>query len=153
MPLLAESALQGEEMARESGLKMELAELLAWKAVSARHDAREAEAANIFRTAVSQTSRLRMPPNRAFFDALCAFHELGDRIDSMLLVRRHELESIQGMGRIANESRCRNRVCALLARMGEPFDDELTAAREAARLLKKPEAALEELDRIEGSRL
>jgi hypothetical protein len=150
MDLLLESALEGEKAARESSLKMEMSACQIWRAVAERATGHKQEASRLYRQGVNQVSRLQMPPDRGCFEGLCAFHELIDALDMILQMRRAELEIIQEHGRLAYESRCRNRICRLLARLGEPFAGELAAARVAAQKLRKPEASLAELDQTEA---
>jgi hypothetical protein len=147
--LLGEAATQGEDCAHKSDLQMELSEALLWQAVLARHAGEEEKARRLYRRATGRVGRLQMPPDRAFYDGLDAFHTLGAEPAKALLARRNELAAIAGMGRLAYEARCRLRVCRLLARLGEPLADDLAAAREAARKLRHPQAHLDELDRIE----
>jgi hypothetical protein len=116
--------------------------------VAARAAGSDDKAVRYTRQGVNQVSRLQMPPDRGFFEALCAFHELAEEKEQILKVRRAELDAIKDRGRIAYESRTRNRICRILAEMFEPLDEELELARAAARRLKKPEAALAELDQI-----
>ena len=146
--LIEESAREGERAARESKLKMELSGCLVWQAVAARAAGSEMEAVQLVRQGVNQVSRLQMPPDRGFFEALCAFHELAEEKEQILKVRRSELDAVKDRGRLGYESRTRNRICRILAEMFEPLDEELALAREAAQHLKKPEAALAELDQI-----
>ena len=68
--------------------------------------------------------------------------------ERILAVRRAELDAVKDRGRLSHESRTRNRICRLLAELFEPLDEELALAHVAARRLKKPEAALAELDQI-----
>jgi hypothetical protein len=146
--LLASAAHSGEEAARQVDLRMELAEFLVWQGLVARIEGDETRAQRLVRQALARVQRLLMPPDRAFYEALCGFHERGGQPERALKVRRGELRTIAGMGRSAYESRCRHRVCALLARLGEPLDDDLAAAREAARKLKQPGPSLDQLDRL-----
>jgi hypothetical protein len=145
---MEEAARAGEAAARESKLKMELSGCLVWQGVAARAAGSDDEAVRYSRQGVNQVSRLQMPADRGFFEALCAFHELAEEKEQILKVRRIELDAVKDRGRFAYESRTRNRICRILAEMFEPFDEELEQARSAARRLKKPEAALAELDQI-----
>ncbi len=147
--LLADTASQGEELARASGLQMELSELVLWQALAARQAGREEQARRLARQAAGRVSRLQMPPHRSFYEALCGYHVLGSDPARALAVRRRELAAIAGKGRFAYEARCRAGACRLLAQLGEPLADDLAAAREAARRLRDPRPHLDELEQIE----
>src|SRR5262249_38654187 len=94
--LLEEAAAQGEDAAPKSDPQMELAEFILGQAVLARHKGDEERARRLYRRATGRVSRLQMPPDRAFYDGLCGFHELGDEPDKALQARRAELKEIAG---------------------------------------------------------
>jgi hypothetical protein len=145
---LRELAELGEQAARQSDLQMELSEFLLWQAVLARHEGNEERGRRLHRQSTARVARLRMPPDRAFYDAVCEFHQLGGEPARALQARRRELRAIAGMGRLAYEARCRARICRLLAQLGEPLTDDLAAARAAAGKLRDPQPHLEELGQI-----
>lgn len=146
--LIEDAAKEGEEAARESKLKMELSGCLVWLAVVNRARDQEPDAIRLVRQGVGQVSRLQMPPDRGFYEALCAFHELAGEKEMILKVRRMELDAVKDHGRLSYESRTRNRICRLMKELGQPLGEELALAREAAGRLKKPETALAELDAL-----
>jgi hypothetical protein len=147
--MLAEVATEGEPAARESGLMMELAELILWQAVAARQGGDEEKARRLARQAASRAGRLQMPPTRAFYEALVSYHTLGGEPARVLQARRRELEAIVGKGRLGYEARTRVHVCRLLAALGEPPGEDMIAAREAARRVRDPRPYLDELNAIE----
>ena len=53
-----------------------------------------------------------------------------------------------GKGQLAYECQVRLKRCRLLARMGQPLDEEVTAARAAAARLRAPDWYLGQLERI-----
>jgi len=146
--MLGEAAEQGEDAAQKSDLQMELSECILWQAVLARQQGHEERARRFYRRATGRVRRLLMPPDRAFYDGLCGFHLLGDELDKALQARRAELKEITGMGRLACETRCRLRICRLLAQLDLPLADDVAAARASACRLRQPAPHLDELDRI-----
>jgi hypothetical protein len=148
LKVLAESAGVGEEMARATSHQLELAEFLTWQAVLARRDGNSDRAARLFRQGQRRVAQLGMPPDHIYFDAVCAYHELAGELTEALAVRRHELSLLVGRGRWAAECRCRIRLCRLLIRLGLPVAEEMGLARESARRLRLPQAALAELEAI-----
>lgn len=145
---LACNCRMGEELAREVGHQLELSELLAWHAVLFRHAGENTEAERLYRTARLRYSRLKMPPTSSGFNALIAYHEQMMELPEMLAIRKEELAGFQGRGRLGYECHCRVHICELLARMGEPFAEELEAARQAATKLRRPDDYLARLARL-----
>lgn len=140
----------GEELVRRRENPRKLAEFLMWRALLARRAGDEEAAKRLMRQAVARTARVRSLPFFGYYDALCAYHELGGDLRNALRVRAHELDTIAGKGRLYHECRTRVARCRLLARMGLPLGDDLTAAREAANRLRDPAPHLEALARIDA---
>jgi hypothetical protein len=150
---LADWSEAGDAVTRRVGHQVELSELLAWRAAVARKHGEEEKALRLARSAGSRQKAQRMPPSRGFYDGLCLYHELGGDLPAMLAVRDRELKDVSGWGRLLTEARCRVNRCKLLARMGEPRDEEFTAARAAVGKLREPAPLPAELEKIErGSR-
>jgi hypothetical protein len=147
---LAEAAATGEELAREVGHKVELAGFWMWQALLARRSGAEGRATALYRKASAAMARVRMPPDPSYFDAECTFHELAEGPARALGVRERELRAIAGRGRLAYECACHLKRCRLLAKLGRLREEDLAAAREAARRLRQPEGPLAELERLTG---
>lgn len=145
---LAEYARTGEELAQKKGHQCELSELIAWQAAVHQRGGRPDEAQRYFRKATSKASKLGMPPKSGFFDALAAFYDMQDDLPGVLKVRDQELESILDHGRHLYETRVRLERCRLLRQMRAPVEEEVEAAREVARKLRKPEKHLEALEAV-----
>jgi hypothetical protein len=145
---LAEVTATGEEVARQVGHRVELAGFWMWQALLARRAGEEGRAAALYRKASGSMARVRMPPDPAYFDAECAFHELAEGPARALGVRERELEAIAGRGRLACECACHVKRCRLLAKMGRLRAEDLAAARAAAGRLRQPEGPLAELERM-----
>jgi hypothetical protein len=145
---LAQWSAEGERAARRENLQMELGMLLMWQAVAARKGGNDERGQYLCRRAASRVSRLGMPPTSGYYTALSAFHTLGGDLTTALQVRRRELESIAGRGRLAYECTCRTEIARLLAQLGEPVEEALAAAREAAGKLRRPDRYLEEIERL-----
>ncbi len=146
---LEEAAVFGEEMAREVGHQVELSCFLMWQAFLARRDGDEPRAGDLHRQASARIARLRMPPDSAYRDAECAFHEQVGRLDLALAARDAELAGLRDRGRVFLESAAHVKRCDLLRRLGRLKPADLHAARESARSLRVPAPVLEILARIE----
>ena len=149
-PALAGHAATGEERARAIGYRYELALFLLWRAICARRDGGADEARQLCRQGTAQMARLGQPPGESYYDALCAYHELGGDPGAALTVRDQELKVIAGKGRLTHEARCRLKRCRLLAQMGLPLEEDLRTAREVVAKLRHPEKYVEEIDRLAG---
>jgi len=145
---LGERGAVGEELARKVGHKLELAGLHMWQALAALHMGDMATARRLYRQSVVGVSRLRMPPEPKYFDAMCAFLESEGNVDGQLAARDRELATLTDKGRIDAESRCRLQRCRLLARLGRPAQAEQAAAREVAKKLRDPAPRLAELEAV-----
>jgi hypothetical protein len=146
---LGESAHAGEEVTRLVGHQVELAGFFMWQALLERRAGREEHALVLYRQASGRIARLGMPPDSAYRDAECAFHEQAGRLDLALAVRNADLEHLRDRGRLFLESSAHVKRCALLARLSRLTAADLEAARSATSRLRFPERALEELARIE----
>jgi hypothetical protein len=145
---LGEQAILGEDLARRRGHRLELSLFLAWQALWSRHEGEEEQARRQCRLAMAQISHLGMPPTDAYYDALCAYHDLAGDLAAALRVRTQELQDIEGKGALASEAECRLKRCRLQGRMGKLLAEELEAARQASARLRDPAPYLTELDRL-----
>ncbi len=144
---MAGNAAAVEELAsRVDQSQVNLAEALAWRAVLARRAGDEPAAGHLFHRATARMGRLRRPPTRDYFDALCRYHETGGDLIRALHVRDRELAILKETGQLAYECRVRVERCRLLAQLGQLTEADRAAAREAARKLKRPEKWLWEID-------
>ena len=146
---LAEFAAAGEQTARRIGYKLQISECQMWLALLARDARRRSEgttivpASRVPRVAREEAS-LRGVVQRAY--ALGIFAKTTCR--GALRVRDRELAIIGGHGRLSYECYCHVERCRLLARMGKPLDDVLSAGRSAAARLRNPAPELEKLERV-----
>ena len=138
----------GEAAARRVEEHRKLAEFLLLQGVLAWQDGQPERAEQLHRHALARVRRVKALPGPSYHDALCAYHEASGQLDQAVESRRIELGQVAGHGRHHDECRCRVKLCRLLARAGEPFDDDLAAAREAAGRLRDPSPQLAELDEI-----
>jgi hypothetical protein len=145
---LHDLAIVGEELARQVGHQLELAEFQMWQALVALREGRPEQARRRWRQATRRLARLGMPADHIYFDALCAYHEQGGELELALQARAKELELLVGKGRFAAELRCRFERLRLLARLGREAASELAEARAVARRLRRPEEALARLGEI-----
>jgi hypothetical protein len=145
---LRECADAGEEAARRIEEHLKIGEFLVHQAILARRDGDEGLAGRLSRRALSRVQRVNSLPPSTFYDALCHFHGAAGDLAAALKVRDRELQLLADRGRHHVECHCRLERCRLLARMGLPLDEELAAARGAARHLRDSAPVLEELERI-----
>ena len=147
---LAEYAEVGEGLARRVGHTLELGEFLLWQSLLARRAGDEARGRRLCRRATGRISRMRMPPDVFYHDALCAYHEAHGDLDQALQAREEELALLRHKGRFAYEARVHVHRCRLLARLGRLSNADVSAARAAARRLRDPAPLRTELDQIAG---
>jgi hypothetical protein len=147
---LAEHAEVGEALARRVGHTLELSEFLLWQALLARRAGDDALGRRLCRRALGRVSRMRMPPDVFYHDALCAYHEAGGQLDRSLQARDEELALLRNKGRFAYESRVHVHRCRLLAQLQRLTDADVSAARLAADRLHDPSRFQTELDHIAG---
>jgi hypothetical protein len=149
-PALLDYATAGEELARSQGTKYryELAAFVLSQALWSRHEGREEEAKRLCRRATAQMARLGKTGDGSYYDALCAYHELGGELERALRARDRELEEIQGKGQLAYECECRLKRCQLLRKMGLPLEKETALVRQAMTRLRDRTWYQEELERI-----
>jgi hypothetical protein len=147
-PALEEHSAVGNELARQMGHQLELAEFQMWQALLARRTGDEAGGALLARLAKRRVAQLGMPADHIWFDALSAYHDQAGEVAEELAARDQELTLLRNKGRWGAESRCRIQRCRLRARLGFPVGEELAEARAVISRLRKPRALLEELERI-----
>jgi hypothetical protein len=149
---LGEWAQAGEDVSRRLDRKHRVAEFQMWQAVVARHNHDEPTANRFARSAVARMSRLDIPPTEVYFEALTGFHERGENWSDALRVVEAHLETIHGKGQQAREADCQLQRCRLLKKLGQPLGAAMTAAKEAAVKLRKPERVLREIEKISQDR-
>ena len=145
---LAGWARAGEQAAR--GENHYLIEFLAWQALIARRDGDEAAARRYYRHATSLAGRMGATPARAYFDALCAYHEAAGDMERALRIRERQVATPQERGQTTGACRCLLAHARLLARTGQPHKAEVTAARELAQRLADPAPLLAQIAELEA---
>lgn len=146
---LGEFAQVGAETARRANEHIYLATFLLLQALLARRDGDEERAAKLARQGLEQRKRVQALPGSFYYDVLCAYHEAGGQWERALKVRTRQLEETAGKGRLHDECECHLKRCRLLARLQQPLEEALSAARTAARQLRRPEPVLEQLAALE----
>lgn len=143
-------AATGEERARALEYRFELSLFLLWRSTCARRDGAEGEAKRLCRQGKAMMARLGQPPGESYYDALAAYHELGEEWEAAWRVREKELESTLGKGQLAYECQVRLKRVALLRRMGREWEEEVRGFHAAAGQLRAPEWYLGELESVLG---
>jgi hypothetical protein len=92
-------------------------------------------------------SRLGQAPGESYYDALAAFHELGEDWKAAWQVRERELATTVGKGQLAYETQVHIKRVRLLVKMGLPVEEEVRAVRLSAARLREPGWYLGELER------
>ena len=141
-------AVAGEELARQLDHKQPLCAFLIWQAVIAQSHGEKTEAANLYRSAISRMSRLKSPPERDYFDALCLYHELCGNPEMSLKMRVQEVETFVSQGRGYDEFDARLAKLRLLSRMGHDSRQDLLDARQMTRKFRRPECYLAKIEQI-----
>jgi hypothetical protein len=145
---LREWALLGQENARAAGRRLLEAEFLMWQAVLARRGRDEKGARLLKRQAISIVRRLRVPSDGPYWDALCAFYEVGGELELALRARQREFQSFAGRGLLGAECELLLKQCRLLSKLGRLGETDVARVRAAAARLRRPATYLAELERI-----
>jgi hypothetical protein len=141
-------AQTSEISAHRADMKGLLGSLAAWRALFARKLGNEEEAGRFYRLATSRTTSLGRTPFGAYFEALAHYHEIGGESDKAVTLRRQEINIVTGRGSPFAECGCRLKRLRLFGRMGLPIEEEMIAAREAAKGLIDSSRYIAKLDRI-----
>jgi hypothetical protein len=132
-------AVSAAQQARRRGdTRATLAEALAWQAFMLLKQGDPEAAARLRQESLNIMSGLTMRPFDSFYLARCLYAEHQGDLDLALKLRRHELSELVGTGQYYTEFYCQTQICRLLVLMGQPVEDEVTAARETMRHLIDP---------------
>jgi hypothetical protein len=145
---LAAWATTGEERARAIGYRYELSLFLLWQALCALHSGCDELATRLVRQGTAQMARLGQPPGESYYDALAAYHEIGERNEVAWEVRERELATTLGKGQLAYECLVRLKRVRLLKKLSWPMEAEIQAVHESAAKLRAPEWYQGELQRV-----
>jgi hypothetical protein len=145
---LGELARTGEELARQRRAPYERALFQQWQAGCERKAGREDAARRFHRLAGAQMNRLGKQPDDAWFDALSWFHELGGDLPGAWKTRAKHLHTLSDKGQLDAEWKCRLERVRLLAKMGQPLDEEAANTRAALARMRRPEHGLARLERL-----
>lgn len=149
-------ALDGETAARRCDRRASIAALLAWQALLRHKLGEPAVAEMIYRQATARMANLGIVPYETYYDAVCEYLELTDRIEEALRLRGNQLR--EALASKSPYSICESHLkrCELLMRMGDragkgdipSLAQELADAREAAKALLAPAYYLAKLDKV-----
>ncbi|MGE3804194.1 MAG: hypothetical protein AB7K24_05940 [Gemmataceae bacterium] len=140
-----------EEIARShETAQLDHSEAQVWQAIAARLQGDEKRAKRLFRSASNRTVRLRKKPRLRHYEAIAAFHELGEDLERCLEVRDEQLAHIQNTGRFGYECDVRIKRCELLARLDRLKPRDLAKARDSLKPLKNPQPYRKRLDKLAG---
>jgi hypothetical protein len=146
---LRQMATSGEQLARESDTQLEMGEFQMWQALLFRRAGEAGRGLKMYRQAARCIARLGKPADCIYFDAVCAYHDLGDEQEEALAARDVELAILVGHHRWGSEVNCRLDRCRRLARLGRLRADDIAETLAAIAKLRKPNEAASRLDAIE----
>lgn len=106
------------------------------------------EAARLFAQGMAHYERIAVKPRGGYYHLVSAYYEEIGESERALDYLARELKEETIIGSAPGIAECRLGRCRLLGRLGLPLEDELAAAREAARALKKPDRMMSKLDRV-----
>ena len=139
-------AREGQEIALKQRAAFWIIEFFIWEALALRRLKFEEEAKRIFQNAMTRASQLNALPSGEYYDALCAYHEAGSNLTTVLVLRGQQLKEAIASGSPYYENLAHLKRCELLAQMGILTEADLNAARAAANKLKDPSRVLAKLD-------
>ena len=146
---LRQMATDGERLARESDTQLEMGEFQMWQAVLHRQSGEAHRSVKMYRQAARCIARLGKPADSIYFDAACAYHDLGDEQEEALAARDAELSILAGHHRWGSEVDCRLDRCRRLARLGRLTPKDIAETRAVVARLRKPDEATARLEEIE----
>jgi hypothetical protein len=106
------------------------------------------EGARLFTQGMAHYERVAIKPRGGYYHVVSAYYEETGKPDLAWAALERELEDEISIGSMPGIAECRLGRCRLLGRLGKVLGDELTAACEAARALKKPERMLAKLAKV-----
>ncbi|GAB4197984.1 MAG: hypothetical protein OHK0022_16690 [Roseiflexaceae bacterium] len=141
-----ERAAIGIELARRTDQPTVLADLLAYQALATLRLGKTNEARRMLWAAIKQARQDERILDQGFYNPCCTFYELDGQSELALSMRREQLATLVGRGKTVSEARCRAEICRLLKLLGQPYEEELAAAREVANRLAEPARVLHMLE-------
>ncbi|MBM4069936.1 MAG: hypothetical protein FJ271_13435 [Planctomycetes bacterium] len=120
-----------------------------WQATAERQAGDAARAKRLFRKAHERMKPLQAVPGDNYFDAVVAFHELGEDLDLAERAREQQLKVLEGKGQVGLQCDVRIKRCELLARLGRLARRDLDCARKALAPLKAPKAYEKRIRQLE----
>jgi len=150
MTTMFEYAKLGEVHARRCTRLYQISNFQVWQAVCHHASGGEDLDRTLVRAAIRRAANLHQPfcP-----EALCVYYEKRGDLDRALEVRHIQLNEAVKEGNAFDEVYLRILCCQLMLRMDKPFEQDLTAAREATQKLRKPERFLAMLNRLSERQL
>lgn len=145
---IREYAIWGESQSRRPQEQVYMAEFIAWQALSARKLGDDEVAKQLYRRAMSYAREKELKPDPMFYEAMCDYHLLAGDTDHAMTLRDQQLSESVVSGSPYRECMCRLERVKLLKLMGQPLEDEIEAAKEAAKELAKPALFLARLKAI-----
>lgn len=133
-----EWAATGIELAHRTDQPNVQVDLMAYQALATLRLGKTSEARRLLWAAIKRTRQDSRVLDHNFYNPCCTFYELDGQPELALSLRREELGTLVGRGKNVSECRCRAEICRLLKLLGQPYDQELAAAREAAARLADP---------------
>jgi hypothetical protein len=146
---LRRMAAEGEELARQSDTQLEMGEFQMWQALLHRRSGDTRRAQKMYHQAARCIARLGKPADSIYFDAACAYHDLGDEQEEALAARDAELAILAGHHRWGSEVECRLDRCRRLVRLGRLTAEDIAETRAAVARLRQPREAADRLAEIE----
>jgi hypothetical protein len=147
---LMEYAREGEFAAQRSSRDERLSEMQMWQAYGTRKRGDTKEANRLYGIVQRRVGEMQRRLEYFYYDALCAFHEVGGEFDQAVGVRERELQNCLEAGNTFEQVRCHLERCRLLKMMGllSPDSTAIALARDAMGKLKTPDFFLAKLDRV-----
>jgi hypothetical protein len=126
----------------------QLIEFGMWQAVFERFQGYEKEAQQRYRSAAKRATQYQGGLDRAYFDALCAYHELGGELEKALLSREAWLDSLTNTAHYYDECNCLIDIIRLQTALQMSISDMMTRFETCVRNLQRPASVREKLTQI-----
>jgi len=145
-----ELIVECEEMARDNRRLSLVAIAQAWRALFNLIEGKEYLAESLYRQATQNMSQLGMAISLSYYEAVCAYNERNDDIETALKMRDQQFQSIQGRGGYYLETESLLKKARLLGRMGQDAKPTIQQARDIAENMLQPDYLLQRLKRVEA---
>lgn len=140
----------GEKFAKFARLENSVSLSLLWQAVYAQYTGKIEEASTLHHQGKSHHEDFGLKRLPEYYNAVCEYLELCGDIETVLELRREEIEAIPDVGSVSYTANSWLQYVRLLGRAGKSINDAMEKATLHAKPLLKPEKFMEKLEKVKS---